>query len=77
VWSSGVELRWNGEKNRGTKGGASEIQLLVNQEARAVTGYFQTINLGALAMDSGLRLVAAQLENRERSCHRAIKPRKL
>jgi hypothetical protein len=45
---------------------ANEIQLLVNQEARAVTGCFRTTNLGTLAMESGLRPAAAQLENRLR-----------
>ena len=43
-----------------------ELQLLVNQEARATTGCFRTTNLGALSMESGLRAATAQLENRQR-----------
>jgi len=46
--------------------GAGELQKLVNQEARAVTGCFRTTNLGALAMESGLRPATAQLDNRQR-----------
>jgi len=49
---------------RGTISQASELQLLVNQEARATTGCFRTTNLGALSMESGLRAAAAHLENR-------------
>lgn len=36
-------------------GRAEEFQKLVNQQARAVKGCFQTTNLGALGMESGLR----------------------
>jgi len=43
-----------------------ELQLLVNQEARATTGCFRTTNLGALSMESGLQAATAQLENRQR-----------
>ena len=43
-----------------------ELQLLVNQEARATTGCFRTTNLGVLSMESGLRSAAAQLESRQR-----------
>jgi len=46
------------------RSGAEELQKLVNQEARAVTGCFQTTNLGTLAMESGLRPATAQLDNR-------------
>jgi hypothetical protein len=49
----------------GTTGRADELQLLVN-EGRAVTGCFRTTNFGVLAMESGLRPAAAQLENRTR-----------
>jgi hypothetical protein len=38
---------------------------VVNNQARAVTGCFQTTNLGALAMESGLRPATTQLENRQ------------
>jgi hypothetical protein len=47
-------------------GQADELQLLVNQEARATTGCFRTTNLGALSMESGLRAATTQLENRQR-----------
>jgi len=46
--------------------GAGELQKLVNHEARAVTGCFRTTNLGALAMESGVRPATAQLNNRQR-----------
>jgi len=62
----GLELWWKGDQVRGTIGQAEELQLLVNQEARATTGCFQTTNLGALSMESGLRAVTRQLENRQR-----------
>jgi hypothetical protein len=60
----GSELWWKGdgvEKNR-----EQELQVVVNKQARAVTGCFGTTNLGVLAMESGLRLATAQLENRQR-----------
>jgi hypothetical protein len=47
-------------------GRTNGIQQLVNQEARVITGCFRTTNLGALAMESGLRPAATQLENRQR-----------
>jgi len=62
----GSELWWKGDHVRGTMGQADEQQLLVNQEARATTGCFGTTNLGALSMESGLRVAATQLENRQR-----------
>jgi len=62
----GTELCWKGERKMGMSSGAGELQKLVNQEARTVTGCFRTTNLGALAMESGLRPAAAQLDNRQR-----------
>jgi hypothetical protein len=62
----GPELWWKGEAAHGTIGMTNDIQKLVNQEGRAVTGCFRTTNLGALAMESGLRAATAQLENRQR-----------
>ena len=62
----GAELWWKGDNAWGTTGRAEELQLLVNQQARAVTGAFQTTNLGVLSMESGLRPAANQLENRQR-----------
>ena len=41
----GSELWWKGDHVPGTMGQADELQLLVNQEARATTGCFQTTNL--------------------------------
>jgi ribonuclease HI len=62
----GMELWWKGEGKPGMRSGVGELQKLVNQEARAVTGCFRTTNLGALAMESRLRPAAAQLDNRQR-----------
>jgi len=45
---------------------AKELQVLVNQEARATTECFCTTNQGALVMEAGLRPAVAQLENRLR-----------
>ena len=61
----GSELWWKGDHATGTVGRAEELQLPVNQEARATTGCFRTTNLGALSMESGLRAAATQLENRQ------------
>ena len=61
----GAELWWKGDLAEGTIGRAKELQILVNQEARATTGCFRTTNLGALSMESGLRSAPAQLENRQ------------
>jgi hypothetical protein len=41
-------------------------QLLVNQQAWTVTGYFRSTNLGTLAMESGLTPATAQLQNQQR-----------
>jgi len=46
-------------KTRGTTGQANELQLLVNQVARATTGCFRTTNPEALSMESGLGPAAA------------------
>jgi len=63
----GSELWWKGDTAQGTIGSrANELQLLVNQEARATTSCFRTTNLGALSMESGVRAATAQLENRQR-----------
>jgi hypothetical protein len=62
----GSELWWKGDGVKGTIGRAEELQTVVNKQARAVTRCFQTTNLGALAMESGLRPATAQLENRQR-----------
>jgi len=59
----GAKLRWNGDQNRGTIGLDDDMQLLVFQEARSITGCFRMTDLGALAMDSELR---PAMENRLR-----------
>jgi hypothetical protein len=41
-----------------------ELQVVVNKQVRAVTGFFGTTNQGALAIESGLRPATAQLDNR-------------
>jgi len=61
----GAELWWKGEGARGTVGRANDLQLLVNRQARVTTGAFWTTNLEALSMESGLRPVTNQLENRQ------------
>jgi len=50
----GVELWWKEDYTTGTQGWVEEIQWLINQEAWATMGCFQTTNLGALLMESGL-----------------------
>ena len=62
----GAVLWWKGDLAKRTQGRADEIQLLVNQEARATTGLFWMTNLGALSVESGLRTASTQLENRQR-----------
>jgi len=59
----GAELRWKGEEEKGNR---DDIQKLVNQEARAITGAFRTTNTGALSAESGLLPAAARLNNRKR-----------
>jgi len=44
----GSELWWQGEGKQGMRGGEDELQKLVGQEARAVTGCFRATNRGAL-----------------------------
>jgi len=55
---------WCGEGKQGMARGAAELQKLVNQEARTVTGCFRTTNRGALTMESSLRPAVSQPENR-------------
>jgi len=62
----GSELWWQGEGKQGMRGGEDELQKLVGQEARAVTGCFRTTNRGAHMAESGLRPAVPQLENRQR-----------
>jgi len=62
----GTEPWWKGTGNHGTRGGADDLQKLVHQEARAVTGCFRTANLGALMSEAELRPAPVQVENRQR-----------
>jgi len=62
----GSELWWEYDHVWGTISRADELQLPVNQEAKATAGCFRTASLGALSMESGLRGATTQLENRQR-----------
>jgi len=62
----GSESWWKGNHVQRAIGQSDGLQLLVNQEARAATGCFQTTSLGALSIESGLWAATAQLENRQR-----------
>jgi hypothetical protein len=60
----GSELWWKGDLVEDTIKREKELQVVVNKQARAVTGCFGTTNQRALAMESRLRPATAQLENR-------------
>jgi len=55
------ELWWHGQENR-----AQEVQKLLNEQGRRVTGCFRTTPQGALMNDAGLRPAKALLNNRVR-----------
>jgi len=55
------ELWWHGQESR-----AQEIQKLLNEQGRRVTGCFGTTPQGALMNDAGLRPAKALLNNRVR-----------
>jgi len=57
----GSELWWHGQQNR-----AYEVQVLLNEQGRRVTGCFRMTPQGALMNDVGLRLATALLNNRVR-----------
>jgi len=57
------ELWWKGDHTLGTIGQANELQLLVNQKARATTDCFRTTNLGSLSMESGFSAATPRLRN--------------
>ena len=69
----GSELWWNSDQTQGTIRRVSDWRLLVNWEVGAITGCFWTTNLGALAMESGLRPATARLENRLRRLGHTLK----
>jgi len=54
----GSELWWHGQENR-----AQEVQWLLNEQGRRVTGCFRTTPQGALMNDAGLRPAKALLNN--------------
>jgi len=57
----GAELWWKGQQNR-----ANEVQKILNEQGRRVTGCFRTTPQGALMNDAGLRPANAILNNRVR-----------
>jgi len=57
----GSELWWHGQESR-----AQEVQRLLNEQGRRVTGCFRTTPQGALMNNSGLRPAKALLNNRVR-----------
>jgi hypothetical protein len=57
----GAELWWKGQNNR-----AHEVQMILNEQGRRVTGCFRTTPQGALMNDAGLRPANAILDNRIR-----------
>jgi len=57
----GAELWWEGQQNR-----ANEVQKILNEQGRRVTGCFRTTPQGALMNDAGLRPANAILNNRVR-----------
>jgi len=57
----GAELWWKGQQNR-----ANEVQQILNEQGRRVTGCFRTTPRGALMNDAGLRPANAILNNRVR-----------
>jgi len=62
----GPQLRWKGEKGNGTTGRANDVQILVNQQARDITGCFKSTNQEELMPVSGLRPARSLLNNRGR-----------
>ena len=55
----GAELWWHGQRNR-----AHEVQMLLNEQGRRVTGCFRTTPQGALMSNTGLRPATALRNNR-------------
>ena len=62
----GSELWWRGEEVYSSVGKAADLQKLVNQQARAVTGCFHSTNQGEPMLQSGLRCATSLLNNRSR-----------
>jgi hypothetical protein len=59
--SLGAELWWQGQKDR-----LRGIQLIVNRQARTITGMLRTTPLGPLIREAGLYLAEALLDRRQR-----------
>jgi hypothetical protein len=57
----GSEVWWKGQKNR-----IDDLQRMVNQQARDITGCLHTTPLGPLLKEAGLRPAESLLENRQR-----------
>jgi hypothetical protein len=57
----GAELWWKGQKNR-----AHEVQMILNEQGRRVSGCFRTTPQGALMNEAGLRPANVILNNRVR-----------
>jgi len=58
----GSELWWKGQEGR-----AQEVQKLLNEQGRRVTGCFWTTSQGAQMNDAGLRPAKAMLNNQVRN----------
>jgi hypothetical protein len=57
----GAELWWDGQQDR-----RENLQLLVNRQARAITGALPSTALGPLIKESGLRSAESLLNNKTR-----------
>jgi len=57
----GSEMWWRGQKNR-----AQEVQMMLNEQGRRVTGCYRTTPQGALMNNAGLRPATGLLNNRVR-----------
>ena len=58
--------RLSSVSERGVKGQANDIQLMVNRQARSTTGCYKSTNTGALVAEAGLRPATSLLDNRQR-----------
>ena len=57
----GSEVWWKGQKNR-----LEDIQRMVNQQAREITGCLRTTPIGPMVKEAGLRPAVSLVENRQR-----------
>jgi hypothetical protein len=56
----GVELWWQGQKDR-----QAQLQLLINRQARAITGAYRTTPIGPLLREAGLEPAGVVLQARQ------------